>query len=331
MLVLTDHLIHKAYDSLYPFLVHLHQHQAGIEVEVASRANPANLPFFEELKPDRIYTTLVGRHFNQQGAQLSLSESRKRVVGLADFDLVLLRLPRPLSQPLFEMLMQQVEAQRLVNYPAGILRTGTKAFLTEIAQLCPPLQLCYSTEEILSFAKNFPIVLKPLHEAGGRGILKIEQDEVWEGQHHQPLQAYLPELHTRAGQGYLAMKYLKRVSEGDKRIFVVNGKVVAAALRLPPPNTWMCNVAMGGNAVAAEADEDEMAMAQVLSPLLKQNGIIIYGFDTLMGDDGHRVLSEINVSCPGGLYPAELLAGKPYTLHAANEFANYITQHIAPK
>lgn len=115
----------------------------------------------------------------------------------------------------------------------------------------------------------------------------------------------------------LSMRYLPNVSFGDKRIIVVNRQILGAALRLPPPDSWICNVAQGGYAVLSEVDETELRIEQELTPLLFEKGIVMYGFDTLLDDNGVRVLSEINTLSIGGMGPIGEMSGKPILRDAA--------------
>ena len=157
------------------------------------------------------------------------------------------------------------------------------------------MKLCHSKEDVLQFSNQFAIVLKPLREFGGKGLLKISGHSINDGQRDFDLHEYLEMLAPEIEQhGYLAMKYLKNVTQGDKRLVVVAGEILASTLRLPPEDSWLCNVAQGGIAVAAEADEQEIKIVKKIQPNLKKNGILMYGVDTLADDDGKRVLSEIN-------------------------------------
>ena len=115
----------------------------------------------------------------------------------------------------------------------------------------------------------------------------------------------------------LAMTFLKNVTMGDKRTIVVNHQILGSALRLPAPGSWMCNVAQGGHAEVAEPDEEEHIIERTLTPMLHRKGVIMYGFDTLVGDDGRRVLSEINSLSIGGLVPLQALTGRPVLRNAA--------------
>ena len=76
---------------------------------------------------------------------------------------------------------------------------------------------------------------------------------------------------------------------------------MGASLRLPAKESWLCNVAMGGTSNFSEADEDELEIVRRVNPILSKMGIVMYGLDTLVDDDGKRVLSEINTTSIGGL------------------------------
>ena len=68
-----------------------------------------------------------------------------------------------------------------------------------------------------------------------------------------------------------------------------------------------------------DADEQEIQLIEAIWPSLAKQGIVMAGVDTLMGNHGQRVLSEINVSCPGGWYPIEITTGSPIIPKLADE------------
>jgi len=146
----------------------------------------------------------------------------------------------------------------------------------------------------------FPIVLKPFNEYGGRGIVKIEGDIVNSGNQSISFNDFSRTYESNPIE-YLAVKYLKNVKQGDKRIVVVNGEILGASLRLPADNSWLCNVAMGGSSNITQVEKEEEEIIRLINPTLSDKGIVMYGVDTLVGDDGKRVLSEINTTSIGGL------------------------------
>jgi glutathione synthase len=85
---------------------------------------------------------------------------------------------------------------------------------------------------------------------------------------------------------------------------------------------------MGGKSSMAQPDEDEMAIIRQIDPHLASHGIIFYGIDTLVGDDGKRVLSEINTTSIGGLPKIAEYSGKPVVGQAAGLLLDYIEERL---
>ncbi len=311
ILVLTDHRKHSVENSLYALLAQMCQHpQCGL-VEVASRGNTVNESFFYGNQDAALNVHQVDETFGfDSNAQhfLNPQNARKKI---GEYDFVFLRLPRPIPEGFFVFLESVFPAERIINRPSGIQETSSKAFLTHFADdYCPPLKVCQSVAEVENFAKQFPIVLKPLESYGGKGIVKLEGDTVWENQIPMKWENYKAQLSTDYFP-VLAVKYLKNVSKGDKRILVVNQQILGASLRLPATGSWMCNVAQGGQSVAAKADANEVAIVQQIAPILLEKGILIFGLDTLENDEGKRIISEINTLSIGGFPQAEKQTGKP--------------------
>jgi len=310
-LALTDHSGHSKENSLYALMRTLAGHEKTQSVAVASRGDIRNEPFFNEVKDSELYTTAVDENFDYQvdGQQFVNSQTIHKI---QDFDVILMRLPRPVSDEFLDFLVEEAEGKVIINHPHGIRKTSTKQYLLHFPDVCPGMRMVRSAKEVKAFAAHFPIVLKPLREYGGKGVVKIEKGIVYHGDEELSLAEYLSIIKFELElDGYLAMKFLKNVTEGDKRILVVNGQILAASLRLPAEDSWLCNVAQGGKSVPSEVDEDEVKIIEKISPFLKQEGVLIFGADTLVDDNGKRVLSEINTLSIGGFPQAEQQTGRP--------------------
>jgi len=294
-------------------------------IDVASRGNVINDEFFYGMSSDRLYARRVGPNFRYK-AEKSMLESKLTLVDITQYDLVFLRLPRPVSDSFLLWLSDIFQGIPIINKPEGIINTSNKKFLLNFPELCPPMQLCRSIDEVRSFAKQFPIVLKPLREYGGKGLLKINGDICNDGKEDHDTATYLQTIETELQEdGYLAMEFMKNVTEGDKRILVVGGRIMASSLRLPAKDTWLCNVAQGGTSVESTVDLHEERMIAAIAPKMEEEGILIYGVDTLMGNDGNRILSEINTLSIGGFQNAQEQTGIPIihmTIHKMIEYAN---------
>jgi glutathione synthase len=327
LLVLTDHLSHNSENSLYALCTALIAHPDIAAVHVASRGHIANAAFFAHGQSTLLQAwPLRGAMRYEDGARRFVQ--RTVLVDARDYDWIWLRLPRPIPPAFFAFLREAIGEAHIFNRPSGIEETSTKQFLTHFQEYCPPIRLCQSVEDIRQFQEQFPIVLKPVQNYGGRGIVKVSKGYVYENRRRLSFHRYLPVLEKQLNEegGYLAMEYLRNVRKGDKRIIVVGSEIIGAVLRLPPKGSWLCNAAQGGQAAATSVDEREWLIAQKLIEALAPRGILMFGIDTLVSNQGLRILSEVNTLSVGGLKPLQELSGKPVVQRTADLIAEFMRQ-----
>lgn len=322
ILFLTDHTNHGPSNSLYPLVQAMRLHASCIHVDVVTRGNQLNNPFFENDFSKGLYVTKADENFSFSAEGKSF-EKYTHDTSLDNYDAIWLRLPPPLSSSFLSFLKQQFADKLIINKPEGIQITGNKKFLMNFPDLCPPMKICTSIEDIKMFKNQFPIVLKPFQEYGGKGIVRIDGEKVWVGKEETTFEDFIEKI-KQSKIEYLAVKFLKNVSQGDKRIVVVDGKILGTSLRLPSKDSWICNVSMGGKAVDAEPEEEEIKIIKRLNPQLSKLGIIMYGVDTLVNDEGKRVLSEINTTSIGGFANISKHSDKLPAKEAADLIWNYI-------
>jgi glutathione synthase len=297
VLIITDHKNHTSENSLYDLANKLIQNPKTIGVDIVSRANELNDPFFISYDGDSMLGTSINKDFKFDENQHPLENNLRRI-NPDSYDLIWLRLPPPIPKEFLDFLTIRFDGKMIINKPNGIYETGSKEFLTQFPTVCPPMQVCLNIDDIRNFKKQFPIVLKPFRAYGGEGIIRIDNDEACLGTKKISYKEFEERYN---GTEYLAVKYLKNVKEGDKRIVVINGEILGAALRLPAKDSWICNVAMGGSSNKTTITKEEYEIIKTINPKLNDMGIVMYGVDTLVGDDGKRLLSEINTTSIGGL------------------------------
>lgn len=326
MLVLTDHRTHSASNSLYGLVRELRAHPMCRYIDIASKGNPENAAFFDGRPDAPLYGSRIDPSFafSTSGGPFQLP---LHPLPIRAYDSILLRLPPPVSPNFWAYLQTRVDEHKCINRPSGMLKTGSKAYLIEVAALCPPIRLLRSKADIRDFLAQHPIVLKPLNDYGGKGMIRLEGNRAWRGNQELPLAQFFEQLDDDDIH-YLGMEFQQRVAEGDKRIIVAGNEVLGAVLRLPPPDSWLCNTAQGGQAMAAEVSPEEHDIARQLIGQLSREGIVLFGFDTLMGKDGKRRLSEINTTSIGGIVPLAELHQQPLVERAADQVWNYVNQKI---
>lgn len=320
--VLTDHSGHSSENSMYAILKELSEDPRCEYIDVISRGLESNKNFFDgrfsnDLKAFRVDKNFA---FDDSGGMFDRSSG----ISVDDCDILLMRLPRPIEDDFLLGLSAHFPDKTIINDPIGILKSSNKAFLLNFQKLCPPMKLCHSLDDILNFSKRFEIVLKPLKEYGGKGILRIRGQVLNDGNQDFDTVEYLENLKDYIrDEGFLAMKFLKNVREGDKRLLVVDGEILASSLRMPAEGSWLCNVAQGGYAVSSEPDDDEIKMVDLINPTLNKLGVMIYGVDTLVNDKGRRVISEINTMSIGGFKQAQEQTGLPVIKTMINKIFKY--------
>ncbi len=321
VLILTDHKNHSSENSLYDLSVKMLNHQNTKRVDIASRAIGLNKDFFNSPNSGNLYATSINAEFAYSKMDHPLNTNHKEI-DTDDYDLIWLRIPPPIDEEFLNFLSFRFKNQVVINDPAGIYTTGSKQYLMNFQSVCPPMMLCNSIEDVIEFKKQFSIVLKPFREFGGKGILKIDGDIIWSGKTKMSFAEFVSE-NEGMEMAYLGVKYLKNVSKGDKRIIVVNGKILGSSLRLPAKNSWLCNIAMGGTSNRATIEKEEYEIVEKINAVLSKKGIVMYGVDTLVDDDGKRVLSEINTTSIGGLPQIARLNQEPIVEQAIDLIWEY--------
>ncbi len=326
VLILADHRNHSSENSLYALAKEMRKHSRCAQLDVASRGIALNQMFFEKHIAKGLFVSKVeeGFAFFPDGRAFKKNLRREP---LRSYHAIWLRLPPPLSTDFLGFLQKKFPNQLIFNNPKGILECGSKAFLTNFRELCPPLKICRSLHDIITFKNRFPIVLKPFSAYGGKGLVRIEGTQVWEANQTLTFAKWSKGLEDQKIE-FMAVKFLPKVTEGDKRIVVVNGVIIGASLRLPASNSWLCNVSQGGQSTTTQVTEEERKIIYKINPVLSNQGIVMYGVDTLMGDNGQRVLSEINTTSIGGVVQIAEMEKKPLVRQTTDLIWEFILEKL---
>jgi glutathione synthase len=152
--------------------------------------------------------------------------------------------------------------------------------------------------------KNKKIVIKPIHGYAGKNILFIDRKL-----NIKTLNKYIKKF-----DHVMVQKYLSKVKEGDKRVFIINGKVKGAIRRLPKKNSILSNISQGGTALKTNLNSRELKISKLVARRLKKSKIFFAGIDLV----GGYLIGDINVTSPTGLPQYKNLTG----INLAKEFWN---------
>ncbi|MEO1505691.1 MAG: glutathione synthase, partial [Pseudomonadota bacterium] len=99
-------------------------------------------------------------------------------------------------------------------------------------------------------------------------------------------------------------KFLPAVSDGDKRVILIDGEAVGAINRIPAAGEARSNLHVGGRAAQVEMTTRDREICEAIGPMLREKGLIFVGIDVIGG-----VLTEINVTSPTGIQELERFDG----------------------
>ncbi|MEJ6009075.1 glutathione synthase [Novosphingobium aquae] len=236
------------------------------------------------------------------GDHFQKGEARK--IDLAkDVDVILMRQDPPfdLGYITATFLLERLAGQTLVvNDPASVRNAPEKVFVLDYARFMPPTLVARRIEDIRDFHARHPddLVMKPLHGNGGKAVVRIPAD----GSN----MAALSELFDAAWvEPHMVQPFLPDISEGDKRIVLVDGVFAGAINRRPGEGEFRSNLAVGGYAEATTLTAREEEICAVLAPELKARGLVFVGIDVI----GGKWLTEINVTSPTGIVAIDRFNG----------------------
>ncbi len=222
-------------------------------------------------------------------------------VDLADFDVVWLR-----QDPPFDMhyitsthLLDRLRGQTLVvNDPFWVRNYPEKLLVLDFPDLTPPTTIARDLATIRAFKdRHGDIILKPLYGNGGAGVFRLDQND-------RNLSA-LYELFTGfSREPLIVQKFLPDVSNGDKRVILVDGEPAGAINRVPAAGETRSNMHVGGRPEKIGLTDRDREICAAIGPLLREKGQVFVGID-IIGD----YLTEINVTSPTGIQELERFDG----------------------
>ena len=211
---------------------------------------------------------------------------------LRELDVILMRKDPPFNNEFVytTQLLAIAEEQgvMIVNRTQSLRDYNEKLFATHFPQCCPPVLVSRSEKRLRAFhAEHKDVIFKPLDGMGGSSIYRVDEKGLNLGVIIEALTAY--GTHT-----IMAQRYIPEISDGDKRILMINGQAVPYALaRIPAQGETRGNLAAGGRGEGRPLTDRDRWICEQIGPGLVEQGLYFVGLDVI-GD----FLTEINVTSP---------------------------------
>ncbi|MAV49173.1 MAG: glutathione synthase [Pelagibacteraceae bacterium] len=220
-------------------------------------------------------------------------KQKKISINLNQFHYVLVRQDPPFNMEyitatyFLEMLNQKV---LVVNNPAEIRNNPEKLSMFNFKNLIPDTLISEDLTEIQNFIKKYKFtILKPLYGNGGEGIEKVTKGSLKN-------KTIIQRMIKKYKGAIIAQKFIKEISQGDRRIILIDGEYMGSVARIPKKGSIKANFHAGGSAQKSGLVFKDRKICSKLKPYLKKKGLFFTGIDAI-----GNYLTEINVTSPTGM------------------------------
>ena len=184
---------------------------------------------------------------------------------------------------------------KIVNHPSAVRNVSEKLFSINFIRYMPPTLISENLKEIRNFFKKHKaIVAKPINGFSGNNVILFKSFNTTK----------IKKL-LKTHNHLFFQKFLPRVSEGDKRVFIIKGKIVGAISRIPKRGSFLSNMSKGAQAKLTTLTNKEIKASKAIGKFLVKNKIYFAGIDFIQ----EKLIGDINVTSPTGLAVYNNLSG----------------------
>ena len=177
---------------------------------------------------------------------------------------------------------------KIVNNPTSIRNISEKLYSASFQKFMPNTIFTKDINEVDKFfIKNRKIILKPIHSFGGNDIHLVEN------KFNKKMILNFIKKHGHI----MCQKFLPKIKFGDKRVFLINGKICGAISRVPKKGSFLSNMSKGAIPIATKLTKTETKISNLIAKDLKKNNIYFSGIDFI----DQKLNGDINVTSPTGL------------------------------
>ena len=215
---------------------------------------------------------------------------KKQKLNLIKCKYILIRQDPPFNQEYISttLILETIKNKvKIINNPTAIRNISEKLYSVKYLRFMPNTIFTQNIEEIKKFfKKNKRVILKPIYSFSGNDIHLLDKFKL--------------KLIERLIYQYdylMCQKYLPKISKGDKRVFLINGKICGAISRVPKKGSYLSNMSKGATAENTQLTKIEKSISKIIAKDLKKEQIYFAGIDFI----DQKLNGDINVTSPTGL------------------------------
>ena len=176
---------------------------------------------------------------------------------------------------------------KILNNPTSIRNVSEKLYSAKYQKYMPSTIFTKNIDEIKKFfKKNSSVILKPIHSYSGNDIHLLNKFD-----------SKLINSFIKKHDHIMLQKFLPKISKGDKRVFIINGKVCGAISRVPKKGSILSNMSKGAIPINIKLSKHENKISKLIAKDLKKENIFFAGIDFI----DQKLNGDINVTSPTGL------------------------------
>ena len=176
---------------------------------------------------------------------------------------------------------------KILNNPTSIRNVSEKLYSAKYQKYMPSTIFTKNIDEIKKFfKKNSSVILKPIHSYSGNDIHLLNKFD-----------SKLINSFIKKHDHIMLQKFLPKISKGDKRVFIINGKVCGAISRIPKKGSILSNMSKGAIPINIKLSKHENKISKLIAKDLKKENIFFAGIDFI----DQKLNGDINVTSPTGL------------------------------
>jgi glutathione synthase len=184
---------------------------------------------------------------------------------------------------------------KIINHPFAVRNISEKLFSINLMRYMPPTLISEKLSEIKNFFKKYKaVVAKPINGFSGNNVILMKNFNT----------SKIRKL-LKTNNHLFFQKFLPGVSKGDKRVFIIKGKIVGAISRVPKKGSILSNISKGAKAKLTKLTRKEVNTSNAIGKLLVKNNIYFAGIDFVQ----EKLIGDINVTSPTGLATYKDLSG----------------------
>ena len=176
---------------------------------------------------------------------------------------------------------------KIINNPTSIRNISEKLYSTKYLKYMPDTLFSQDTNEIKNFIKKHKkVIIKPIHSYSGNDIHLLNK-----------FNSKLIIKFIKKHDHIMCQKFLPKINKGDKRVFIINGKVCGAISRVPKKGSYLSNMSKGAKPININLTKLENKISKLIAKDLKKENIFFAGIDFI----DQKLNGDINVTSPTGL------------------------------